>query len=347
MLGPGYNMENTETSQTGSGWRVLIIDASRNRFGDLIRSLNESKIAVDHIPATEAHVVERACSFNPDIIIINLFLNAKSTLSTIRELKAALKTRGTRIIVLTAHNSINNIRESVKAGADDFVLEPIDTELMLQRIRYQLQDRQFYDPEELNKAATAKTSSDSAEVAEGFQLVYDSLRVLSEITDHHEALTTVLSHVAKLASSNRVNLIEGDLETSQGYVAATSDDPTLKDLKINLEKYPEVREVLLNSNIVYIKDISQNPLTKGIQEQVKSIKITSLLVFPIRHRSHTLGSLNIRLAGETTASDRFLKTFYMVALTLGPKLAARKLLRRHAFTKTPEQSAPPTPSSSE
>ncbi len=335
MLGSQYSMANNETAQPA--WRVLILDASRNRFMGLIKVLEESQISVEHIPPNEDNLVERAASMKPHIILINLFLNGKSTLSTVRELKAALKARGTRIIVMTAHNSINNIRESVKAGADDFVLEPIDPKLMLQRIRYQLQDREFFDPEELSKPVQAQETS---VIQEGFQLIYDSLRVLSEVRDHHEALTTVLEQVAKLASSNRVNLIEGDLETNAGLVAASSDDPKLKDLKIDLEKYPEVREVLLNSNIVYIKDISQNPLTKGIQEQVKSIKITSLLVFPIRHRSQTLGSLNVRLAGETTASDRYLKTFYMVALALGPKLAARKLLRRKALMTSAEAPAP-------
>jgi DNA-binding response OmpR family regulator len=335
-------MVNTETSQPA--WKVVIVDASRNRFSHLIRSLEDAKIAVEYISSSEDNIPERAADLKPHIIIINLFLNGKSTLPTITRLKHLLKSRGTKIIVITAHNSINNIRESVKAGADDFVLEPIDPQLMLQRIRYQLQERQFYNPEDLS-ASTPVTSVDASGLQEGFQLVYDSLRVLSEVTDHHEALTTVLSQVATLASSNRVNLIEGDLETSQGLVAATSDDPSLKDLKIDLEKYPEVREVLLNSNIVYIKDITQNPLTKGIQEQVKSIKITSLLVFPIRHRNHTLGSLNVRLAGETTSSDKYLKTFYMVALALGPKLAARKLLRRHNAPKLPEGSGSSTPTS--
>jgi len=336
-------MANADTPQTA--WRVLIVDASRNRFTKLLQSLEEAKISVDYLSASEDDITGKAAVLKPDIVIINLFLNGKSTLPIITQLKQTLKDRGTKIIVITAHNSTNNIRESVRAGADDFVLEPIDPQLMLQRIRYQLQDREFYNPEELNKRAPAPEPSG---LQEGFQLVYNSLRVLSEVTDHHEALTTVLAQVAELAASNRVNLIEGDLETSQGLVAATSDDPLLKDLKIDLEKYPEVREVLLNSNIVYIKDISQNPLTKGIQEQVKSIKITSLLVFPIRHRNQTLGSLNVRLPGESTTTDRYLKTFYMVALALGPKLAARKLLRRHtAAAKAPGPSVASTPASSE
>lgn len=315
-----------------TSWTVVIIDASRSRFTHLIKLLDEAKIKLEYISPNEDGFVERAVKAKPDIVIINLFLNGKSTLPTIKEIKTMMPAG--KIIVLTAHNSINNIRESVKAGADDFVLEPIDPNLMMQRIRYQLQDREFFKPDELSiKPDTKAHSEDLSSSEKNFQLVYDSLRVLSEVTDHQLALTTVLGQVAEVAKSNRVNLIEGDLETSQGLVAASSDDPNLRDLKIDLEKYPEVREVLLNSNIVYIKDITQNPLTRGIQDQVKSIKITSLLVFPIRHRNQTLGSLNIRLAGESQVSERNLKTFYMIALALGPKLAARKLLRKHMLNR--------------
>ena len=104
---------------------------------------------------------------------------------------------------------------------------------------------------------------------------------------------------------------------------------TIDGKPVSLEKYPEVREVLLNGNIVYIKDIAANPLTKDISRQVKSIEITSILVFPIRHRAETIGTLNIRLGKDgLTVSDKHLKTFYMIALALSSKVAARRLLKR-------------------
>jgi GAF domain-containing protein len=104
--------------------------------------------------------------------------------------------------------------------------------------------------------------------------------------------------------------------------------PPLNSLE-DLEKYPEVREVILKGSIVYIKDITQNPLTKDIKKQLKDIDMTSLLVFPVRHRQETLGTLAIRLGKDGMAiSDKHLKTFYMIALCIAPKVAARKLLKK-------------------
>ena len=315
--------ENTQ----GTRYKVAIVDANKSRFQSLTTLLESQNLSITFIPGSshDTTFVDTLAELAPDIILINLFLDGKSTLASIRKIKSRLAK--SKIIVLTAHNSINNIRESVKAGADDFVLDPFEPQLMLDRIRYQLQERELFSPDTFE--SNAETSGDSAQA--NVNVIYETLRILSEVTTHHEAITSVLEVIASNANSNRVNLLEGDLETNKGMVAATSDDASLEDLPIDLEKYPEVREVLLNGNIIYIKDITQNPLTKDIQDQVKSIKITSLLVFPIRHRSNTLGSLNIRLAGGEGISERQLKTFFIIALALGPKVAAKKLLRKHKF----------------
>lgn len=325
-------------------FKVVIVDSSKSRFQSLQELLSLQKLNVQFMPAATEDEIKALAAATPDIVIINLFVDGKSTLGAIRSLKNLCNS--TKIIVLTAHNSINNIRESVKAGADDFVVEPLDPNVMLDRIRYQLQEKELFNPENLAESMQSKKEGDNNpafdNLQSSFQLVYDCLRILSEIPQHHEALTKVLKDIGSSAKSPRVNLIEGDLETSKGLVAASSDDDNLQDLEISLEKYPEVREVLLNSSIIYIRDINQNPLTAEIKENVKSIKIASMLVIPIRHRSHTLGALSIRLSGEegsTELTERQLKTYFMIALALGPKLAARKLLRKHR-TSGSTQAAP-------
>ncbi len=315
-------MSAKETNSLSAGSRVIaIVDPSKHRFQDLGKLLKESSFTMEFIEA-KSNYVERVIDLKPELVIINLFMNNSSSLPAIKQIKTALERTNTKVLVITGHQSINNIRESIKAGADDFILEPFDARLVLQRIRYQLQERELYSPDDLN--------AESTQVLAGFTLVYEVLRTLSEVKDHNRSIFEVLKRVADLAQSTRVNVMEGDLEGNKGSVTSSSDDPDLHDLPVDLDKYPEVREVLLNGNIVYIKDITQNPLTKDIKSQVKSISINSILVFPIRHRSETLGSLNIRLGegSNLDVTDKHLKTFYMVALSLGPKLAARKLLKK-------------------
>jgi CheY-like chemotaxis protein len=300
--------------------RVMFCDNNKSKFSEITRALDEAGIEVLHV-ADKSDVVPGAMRFQPDLVLINLFMSSANTLSTMRELKGVLERQGTKIIALTSHQSKENITECIRSGASDFIIEPFNERQMLQRIKYQLQDREAYSPDDLRAEPT--------QVLAGFQLVYDCLRIISELKDPNRILYECVKRSAELALSPRVNIVLADVASGQAAVIASSDDEKLDNLIVDIEKYPEVREVCLKGSIVYVKDITQNPLTKDIKANLKDIDITSLLVFPIRHRGETLGTLSIRLGVEGIAvSDKHLKTFYMMALAVAPKVAARKLLKK-------------------
>lgn len=313
--------------------RVLIADTSRMKFKDVIASLESSNVEVNFV-TTRNEILAASAKFKPDIVLLNLFMDNASTLGTIRDLRKEHEKQGTKILVLTAHYSKENIAECVRAGATDFILEPFDPRLLIQRVRYQLQEREFIAPDDLRAEPT--------QVQTGFQMVYEALKILTEVRDNNRAIFEVLKRVAELSGSTRVNCFMGDIETNTGTIIAASDDIKLQNMAVDLEKYPEVREVMLNGSVVFVKDITQNPLTKEIKDKVKTIDITSLLVFPIRHRQETIGTLNIRLGKSgMEVSDKHLKTFYMIALSIASKVAARKLLKKLEPSGTPPPAAPP------
>lgn len=307
--------------------RVLFADSQSAKFHDLIHALTLADIET-LFTNDRAKLLSTALEFQPDLIILNLFIGQGTTLPQIRELRQGLEREGTKIVVLTSHQSKENLAECIRAGANDFILEPFDSRQILQRVKYQLQEREAYSPDDLRAEPT--------QVLAGFQLVYDCLRLSAEIKETNRAIYECLKRVAELSMSPRVNLIMADIASPTGIVIASSDDPTVQDLVVDLEKYPECREVMLKGSIVYVKDIMSNPLTKDIQSKLKDIQITSLLVFPIRHRQETIGTMCIRLGSDGLAvSDKHLKTFYMVALLLAPKMATRKLLKRITGQTTP------------
>lgn len=315
----------TEAKNTGSKdmterRRVMIVDGNKSRLKDLIDKLEGSGVAVTQVVARN-DIMSRAAGSKPEVILMNLFFDGASTMQLVRDLRTTLEKDPPRIIIMTSHYSKDNIMECIKNGASDFIIEPFESDVVLQRIKYQLQERKTIAVEELDL--------EPAQIAAGFQLLYDCLRILAEVKDIHISIHECLKHVSTLSNATRVNILLADLEKNQAQVMASSDDPKLDNLSVELEKYPEVREVMLNASILNIKDITQNPLTKDIKAQVKTIDIVSILVFPIRHRQETIGTLNIRLGkGGMEVSDKHLKTFYMIALSLGSKLAAKRLLKR-------------------
>jgi len=315
--------EDKENPAGGSPYlqrRILIADDQRNRFAEITQVLNENNFDVTHC-VDRKKCLETAIQYQPDLIIINLLYGGGGAVPLIRELKTHLSRQGTKILVLTKHKNKENIVECIKAGASDFVAEPFEPRFLLQRIRYQLQEREYYSPNDLQAEPT--------QVLAGFQLVYECLRIMAEVKDTHRAIYECLKRISDISRSTRVNIILADLETDEGTVIATSDDETMNDKAVDLERYPEVREVLMNGSIVFVKDITSNPLTNKIKDRVRDIEIDSLLVFPVRHRGETIGTLSVRLNKEgLDVSDKHLKTFYMLAIAMGAKVAARRLLKK-------------------
>lgn len=300
--------------------KVLILDNVKALVEEHIRALEAAGFEV-HFSNDFKKSLGLAVEIQPAIIITNLILEGQSTLSLIQEFSKRFEDKRCKIIVVTRQKSIANIREAVKSGAHDFLIEPVPTKLLLERLKYHLQDRETYRTEDIEKY-------DPHDLKKAFNLVFQCANILSDKAQTHEAVFNCLKKMADFSKSTRINIIQADLESGEAAVVASSDNPEINFLQVDINKYPEVQEVLLNGSIVFIKDITQNPLTKNLQEQVKSIKMQSLLVFPVKHRGKIMGTMSIRLEqANIDISEDQLKTYYIITLFLGPKIAAKKLMR--------------------
>ena len=66
--------------------------------------------------------VELARKTNPDIVFLDITMPGQSGIDIIRELRELCPE--TRIVMLTAHDDFNYIRDSMRAGANDYLLKP-------------------------------------------------------------------------------------------------------------------------------------------------------------------------------------------------------------------------------
>lgn len=303
--------------------RVLIADNNRARFKEVVAALNAAGIDVD-FTSEPAEFINRCQNAQPDLILINLLLGRSSTLDLISKAKQITSRIGTKILVLSAHNNRENILKCMQAGATDLVMDPFEPRLLLQRIRYQLQEREAFDANDLR--------ADPTQVLAGFQMVYDVLRIVCETKIAHTAVFRSLEYTQKITLATRINIYIANLETNEANVVAASDSEELEHLKVDLEKYPEVREAYFRNQIINIKDITANPLTKEIKKEAKNVDIQSMLVLPLRHRGDTVGVMSVRFGSkdQLAISDRHLKAFYMIGLAMAPKVAALKLIKEQS-----------------
>ena len=72
--------------------------------------------------------------FNPGLIILDLFMPEMTGFEVCRQIKKNPETSHIKIIVLTGHDSKENRERIIKAGADDYLVKPVEKNVLLGRV---------------------------------------------------------------------------------------------------------------------------------------------------------------------------------------------------------------------
>lgn len=113
--------------------KILIVDDDSLVLEGLTRLLStrgyETETASDGF---EAGV--KAVQFGPDLIILDLVMPRMDGFEACEFLKENLETSHIKILILTGHDSKENKEEITKAGADAYLLKPVQNDTLLNKI---------------------------------------------------------------------------------------------------------------------------------------------------------------------------------------------------------------------
>jgi DNA-binding response OmpR family regulator len=124
--------------------KVLVVEDEQRIAQFLKKGLTEKGYAVDAVGNADA-ALERIESGAPDLVILDLLLpGSRDGLELCRELRA----RGvhSKILMLTARDTVENKIEGLDAGADDYLVKPFSFRELLARMRALLRRTEVVDP---------------------------------------------------------------------------------------------------------------------------------------------------------------------------------------------------------
>jgi PAS domain S-box-containing protein len=129
----------------------------------------------------------------------------------------------------------------------------------------------------------------------------------AEATDVDQLLHEVTRRLAEEIQIDRVALVAVDVERQEGTIIAASDDAGVKDHRLDLARYPEVREVLRTGRPVIVEDAPSDPLLEDVKETVAARGIRSLAALPLAVRGKVEGVLLLRRSTGGPFSPRELE----------------------------------------
>ncbi|NWF67852.1 MAG: response regulator [Chloroflexi bacterium] len=91
--------------------------------------------------------LEIASKTPPDLVLLDVRMHGLGGLEVCRRLKAQASTAHTPVLIATALAGEEEKQQAIAAGADDFVLKPLDATMMLQRVKSFLRLKQLAERE--------------------------------------------------------------------------------------------------------------------------------------------------------------------------------------------------------
>ncbi len=116
--------------------RILIIDDERTILLTLTALLERHGFQVESAP-TASQGLKALKAKSPPVVLLDLHLPDAEGLQTLEEIKTSAP--GTQVIILTAHDTLNNAIESIKRGAYHFISKPYAPEELLSLIEKALE----------------------------------------------------------------------------------------------------------------------------------------------------------------------------------------------------------------
>lgn len=267
-------------------------------------------------------------TWRPDFILAEMMLPELNALELLKMLSEQnlLGEEKVRVMVMSSHNNPANVRECMRKGAVDYVVQPYKYVDLLRRLILHSQPKRTL-------AAVPEDSKDNG--SEGHYYMHLTDLVLREANKPGPAEDRLfnLSQMASLPLKGvRCSITECDAAERRAWVRASSDDKSLKRLRLDLYKYPELVYVVTMQKTLALENLADDPTMNSVHGERKSISFNSMIAAPIWVAGDVWGVLHLRLPdSRTSISDYEIRFVQIVAhaagLVLGRLAAAENALK--------------------
>lgn len=250
---------------------------------------------------------QKLLTWRPDFLIIDLmfegfyaqhalhFMRSKGLLGHKKSVPQDLnleKLKTTRVIVTSHHNSSDNVKKCIEAGASDFLVKPFTPLELLNRLM--LIARSMEPPKLLS------VPSSDPKIGQYFKMIELMTKNLSLVKPVEEIQWDLVKMVSVTVNSVRTSLISFENYPENLTVLASSDDKKIARFKLNIEKYPELQYVFQNEKPLFVESLKEDRTLSFIHKKVESIQFDSMVVYPIFLGRTPVAALSIRMPKNCT-----------------------------------------------
>jgi two-component system, cell cycle response regulator len=288
-----------------SAAHVVVADDDARRSGVLSWALRERGYEVSTVSADEK-LIELLRTQQTDLVLLGANGTATPVEDTLRKVRADEYGRDVAVII-SGVGGPEAAATVLKNGADDWVPKPLRVGELLARISALLRSHaevRLMREVLLNREEELQRAQD--DIATNRQLVEILNEVSAELTAA-EIYRVLARRVARALDLRHCSVVLASSGDDVGTVVATYDDPSISDLQLRIDRYPELVAALRSGRAVLVGDVLQDPMFAEIRElwkrEGRTAPVRSVVTIPFTLDRRRSGVFFLRTErGERTLS---------------------------------------------
>jgi two-component system sensor histidine kinase ChiS len=176
-------------------------------------------------------------------------------------------------------------------------------------------------------AALAARVEELEKERERLLAVLEILHEISGTLHFVDILQAIARKLGETFGLDRASIILADRGGQTARLVASYEDPTIRNLVIDLARYPEIQRAMDTGETVFVADATHDPTLQHVKGALERRKVRTITVVPIKYKGAAIGCMFLRTFKDGAAfSDGDVRFCQIVA-----ELTAKALRNAHKY----------------
>jgi len=295
------------SSPPPAGTKILLADDDATLVSTLSYILKERGYEVVVSPGGE-NLLALVAAEKPQLLLLDIMMPKTDGLALLGRLKEDDRFHDLPVLMLSSMPPEDATVQALGLGAADFISKPVRAKELFARVEAHLR--------------LGRTLAQAREEAKSHAAMVDILHEVTDSLKPDEIYHILVRRVARVLNVTKCSMVLAKPGDKTGVVVAAVENPMLRNLEIELSRYPEIEQALAIGRRVLVADAATDPLFEAERRRWTSegiaVPTRSAVALPFHMKDRQVGVFFLRTTGQeaslTPADAQFAETVIRTAV---------------------------------
>src|SRR3989442_2724836 len=228
----------------GPAAKILVADDDQSLLRTLTWILKEHGYTVVAVPGGEG-LLTKLEEERPQLLLLDIMMPKVDGLELLERLKSDERYRDLPVLMVSSMPPEEATVKSLGLGAADFIAKPFRVRELLARVEAHLR--------------VGQALSQAKEEARSRAAMVDILHEVTDSLKPDEIYHILARRVARVLNISKCSMVLAKPGDRAGIVVAAYENPMLRNLEIELARYPEIEQAISTGRLVLATDVRSDP----------------------------------------------------------------------------------------